>query len=120
MSLQSVVLNGALDAVAHFNPDYRPFIDWIKTNEGRIGELLPVIDVAIKQGGSAWKAVERDAPDLASAIKDFLATAHPDATPARESVSQENIVRTCFGFQRMTPDQERRWMDGTTVQVNGG
>ena len=94
------LLNGALDAIAHLNPEYSEFITWIKNHETRAANLANVIDAAIRAGGSAMAAIERDAPDLASAIKLFVSAASPEGNGKRRACTPK--------MSRVNPSVSRR------------
>lgn len=110
-SFQMSALNFMLDAVAHLNPEYAPAISWVKNHEAQAEKLTPVVEAAIRQGGSAIRAVQREAPDLYKAIVDLVDASQAPQDSAQLEKHAENAARTMFGFPRMTPDQERAWMD---------
>ena len=112
------ILNFALDTVAHLNPEYVPAINWLKSHEDEAAKVIPVIDAAIRQGGSALAAVQRDAPDLYKAIVDLVDASQAPQDSTMLHKHAENTTRMMFGFPRMTPEQEQAWMDRTTAGVN--
>lgn len=74
---------------------------------------LPVIQAAFKEGIPALHAAEQAAPELAASLRE-LARHIPNVAGLSAAAHLENVARAAFGFHPMTPEEERRWMDGAT------
>lgn len=109
--LQSSLVAGALRAVGSFHPEYAGFINTVLKYAPQIDKIGPVITAGIKEGPGALAAAEKQAPELAHAIREFVATASPATTGTVDAKHAENAAREMFGHPSMTPDEEKAWMD---------
>lgn len=122
MSIQGCLLNGAISAIETFHPELTPILSAIMKYEPELERLEPVILAAVKEGPGAFAAAEEHAPELAAAIRHFVASKpgtapSPAASAAQVATASENFTRKMFGLNLMNPDEERAWMDGTTPNV---
>lgn len=120
MSFQKMIVDGLLREVARLHPGYAPIIEFALEHEDQIEKLGPVIAAGVEEGPGAFAAAEKAAPDLAKAIRDFASSvpgtaaspAHADAAIAAHA---ENVTRQIVGLHKMSPEEEREWMDRTSA-----
>jgi ABC-type uncharacterized transport system permease subunit len=72
----------------------------------------PVVTALIKEGLPAFQAAQQAAPQLTSAIQSLAV--HIPSSSGNPEKHLENVTRRMFGLGRMSPEEERRWMDQTT------
>lgn len=101
-----------------FFPQAAPIIAIVQRALPFIAAAQPAISAAIAEGRPALQAAEAAAPQFASAVKDLFAHASANLRGALSGASDgahlENITRLLGGFHRMTPEEEKRWMDNQT------
>lgn len=110
------ILTGVLGIVSMVYPPAAPIIGIIEKAAPYIIAAKPLISAAISEGGSAFEAATKAAPQLAQAIKDLASHAFAGGIKfgSTDMGSVENIARAVFGFRQMTPEEEKRWMDRMT------
>jgi hypothetical protein len=125
MSLHGQIIDGALRALAYFHPDAAPLVSMAVKYEPQLERAAPVILAAAKEGPSAFEAAKAEAPKLAKAIEDFVASsgaAAPEvASEGAQAVSHssydkhvENVTRVLVGANEMTPAEETAWINRAT------
>jgi hypothetical protein len=104
--MSNIAMTGLLDAVGWMHPQYAPLTDWLKNHQDTLDAIAPVIAEAAKEGPGALAAAEQAAPDLAVAIKHFVA-ASPVASgnPQVTRMYAENLTRRIVGAPILTETQ---------------
>lgn len=121
MSLQLTLLNGLLNTIASFHPEYRTAIGTVIKYEPMLEKLGPVVSAGVKEGPGAVAALEESAPDLIKAIKNLVAaspvgagqkpgTPLPGPTQRAQDLHVENVARSLFGFGGMSTEEQNAWM----------
>lgn len=116
MQFNKTATDGLLKAIGFFHPEYAGLIGFLTQHEDQFVAAGPLIQAAAKEGLGAFAAAEKAAPNLAKAIKDFVAAAPKDAAPStiaasRQSVHVENVTRMIVGAPKMTPAQESDYIE---------
>lgn len=118
------LLNGVLNTIASFHPEYRVAIGTIIHNEPLIEKLGPVVAAGIKEGPGAVTAIQASAPELIKAIRSLVATGTrlagrpgdplpsplPGPTQRAVDVHVENVTRSLFGLSGMSVEEQNAWM----------
>ena len=96
-------------------PAALPLIAVAKAAVPAIIAAKPYIVKAVHDGESAFAAAQKASPQLVPLLKK-LATHVPAANSSTSSagIHLENVTRVAVGLGRMTPEQERHWMDAAT------
>lgn len=101
-------------------PGAAPIHEILAAHPDQAAALIPVLQ-NLGEAGSAISAARKAAPDLASAIDKLAVTinvrAVPNQVPQPAAVHKtaENIARSLGGLGHMTPDQEKSWMNHTSL-----
>lgn len=116
MSTVSTILTGGLSLISLLYPPAAPIIGMIEMAAPYIEIAIPLIQAGITEGPGALKAAEDASPQLAAAIKGIAAhfTSLGVSLGSTDSSHAENIARVLFGFTRMTPEEEMKWMNDMT------
>lgn len=115
------LLNGVLNTLASFHPEYKVAIGAIIHNEPLLEKLGPVVTAGIKEGPGAVAALQASAPDLVKAIKALVAASPlgsgqkpgsplPGPTQRAQDLHVENAARSLFGIGGMTVEEQNAWM----------
>ena len=121
MPIGKIAIEGLLKTVGWLHPEYSGLIGFLLNHEDELEAAGPVIQEAAKEGPNALAAAEKAAPDLAKAIKDFVA-ASPVGSPVKSiaSLHAENVTRQIVGAPKLTVRQEQEWIDRATPNPNIG
>jgi hypothetical protein len=111
MSFQLTLLNGGLNILASLYPKAAPFISTLQKYEPMIEQAAPVIKAAIAEGGSAFDAAKAAAPNLAKSLTDLVSSVGAAFTKGNGDIHLENFTRGLVGIHKMTPEEEKAWMD---------
>lgn len=125
MSFKLNLLNGLLNAVATFHPEYKTAIATVIKFEPMIEKLGPVAAAGVKEGPGVVAAIQEHAPELLKAIKDLVAAApssaghkpgaaQPGPMARAQDLQVENVARGLFGFGNMSIEEQSAWMNSTT------
>lgn len=119
MQVTKSATDGLLKAIGFFHPEYAGLIGFLTQHEDQLVAAGPLIQAAAKEGLGAFAAAQKAAPNLAKAIKDFVAAAPKEAAPSaiaasRQSVHVENVTRMIVGAPKMTPAQEVDYIERAT------
>jgi hypothetical protein len=121
MAINKQATDGMLHVLGWLHPEYAGLIGFLETHEDQLVAVGPVIQEAATEGPGALAAAEKAAPDLAKAVKDFVAAAPiGTVTPAVARAHAENITRQIVGAPKMTPEQEQNYIDRATPNPNIG
>jgi hypothetical protein len=110
----SLAADGLLDTIKWLHPEYAPLIDFVKSHEDTIIALAPVVTEAIKEGPGALAAADKAAPDLAKAIRTFVATIPGTNVPQVADYHSENIVRKLVRAPAVSDDEHATWWVNNT------
>lgn len=123
-SFKMNLLNGILNSIASFHPEYKAAIGAIIRYEPLLEKLGPVVTAGIKEGPGAVAVIQASAPELIKAIRSLVATgiglagksgdSPPGPTQRAQDVHVENVARSLFGFGGMSVEEQTRWMNSTT------
>lgn len=118
-SFERTMVDGALKAIAHLHPNVAPFINLILDHEPELERLAPVLAAAAKEGPGAFAAAEKEAPELAQAIRNLAAAVPGEAATHEDSAATvdrhaENITRHLVGLGPMDEDEEKALLDRAT------
>lgn len=119
------LLNGLLNSIASFHPEYATAIGAVIKYEPMLEKLGPVVTAGVKEGPGAVAALQHSAPELIAAVKALVAASPigagqkpgqvlPGPTQRAQDVHVENVTRSLFGFGGMTVEQQTAWMNSTT------
>lgn len=120
MQLTKTATDGLLKAIGFFHPEYAGLIGFLTQHEDQLVAAGPLIQAAAKEGPGAFAAAEKAAPNLAKAIKDFVAAspvgskAPNSAAASRQHIHVENVTRMIVGAPKMTPAQETDYIERAT------
>ena len=111
----SAATDGLLKTIAWLHPEYAPLIAFIQQHQDQIAALGPVIQAAITEGPGALAAAEKAAPDLAKAIRDFVAVSPmSSAVPKVSTIHAENVTRKIFGASPLSDTEQATWWANST------
>lgn len=103
----TALANGGLSLLEMFWPQAIPIIEIVKKATPYIGVIAPAVQAAVAEGKPAFDAAKAAAPQFTKAISDLVAHTGTPVTAAH----LENAARVMGGMHKMTPDEERAWMD---------
>jgi hypothetical protein len=115
--MSSLLVDGLLKTIAMFHPEYAPMIDFVINHEDQIEKLAPIAAAAEKEGPGAFAAAEEHAPELATAIKNFVDSIPGTAANAAEAQAtiakhREIVTRHMTGAaQAQAAESSTSWMD---------
>jgi hypothetical protein len=122
MTISQQATDGLLKTIGWLHPEYSGLIGFLQQHEAQLEAAGPVIQAAATEGPGALAAAEKAAPDLAKAIKDFVA-ASPVASggsPQVTAMHAENITRRIVGAPVLTPSQENDWLNSASGDSRTG
>ena len=111
MAIGKIATDAALRTIGWLHPEYGGLISFLQQHEDQLIAAGPVIQAAATEGPNALAAAEKAAPDLANAVKDFVAAspvASPD--PKVNSLHAETITRHIVGAPPLTREQEQKML----------
>lgn len=115
MTFSQTATDALLKVVGFLHPEYAGLIGFLTDHEDQLAAVGPIIQAAATEGPGALAAAEKAAPDLAKAIKDFVAgSPNASSDPVHASMHAENITRTIVGAPVLTPSQEQTWLARST------
>jgi len=117
------ILTGVLGLVSMAYPPAAPIIAIIEKAAPYIIAARPLIEAGIKEGGNAFEAAQKAAPQLSKAIKDLTSVMMAGGNTAfgkTPAASTENITRAVFGFRQRTIEEDNRWMNESTRAIESG
>lgn len=117
MNIASVINSPLLNLVSMFVPQAAPVIAVIQRFAPAISAAEPVIRAAVAEGKPAFEAAKQQAPQLVAAVHELfthLPFTSTDLSAASTALHFENITRGLVGIGKMTPEQEKVWMDRAT------
>lgn len=114
MNFASIINSPLLELVSMFVPQAAPVFAIIQRFAPAITAAEPVIRAAIAEGRPAFEAAKKEAPQLVSAVHELFTHLPSLGSNTNKQVGFENITRNLVGFHRMTPEEERAWMDRAT------
>ena len=121
MTISQQATDGLLKTLRFMHPEYASLIDFLLGHEAQLEAAGPVIQAAATEGPGALAAAEKAAPDLAKAIKDFIAASPvASASPQVASMHAENITRRIVGAPVLTPSQESDWLNSASGDSRTG
>jgi hypothetical protein len=120
MDFTKSATDGLLRMVGALHPEYSSLINFLLGHETELLAAVPVIQAAATEGPSALAAAEKAAPDLAAAIKKFVA-ASPAASADQKvsSLHAEKLTRQLVGAPALTVDQEHHFLSEDSRSGSG-
>jgi hypothetical protein len=120
MTISKTATDGLLNAIGWMHPEYAPLIGWLEAHEDTLMAAGPVIAEAAKEGPGALAAAEQAAPDLAAAVKKFVAVS-PIASnnPQIARMHSENVTRRIVGAPVLTESQENEFLSQDSRSGSG-
>jgi hypothetical protein len=121
--MSSMLVDGLLKTIAVLHPEYATMIDFVLEHEDQIEKLAPIADAAVKEGPGAFAAVEKAAPDLANAIKQFVdsipgTAATPAEAKAKIDQHRETVTQHLTGIAKTPETETTSWLDRPTSTGN--
>lgn len=117
-TVQSIADNPLISLIGLVVPQANSIIDIIRRYRGTIDAAQPLIDLAVKSGEPVLEKVVEAVPKFATVVASITHMAPSSigsvaGSPALGAFS-ENVARLLGGHSRMTPEQEKLWMDRMT------
>lgn len=116
-TVQSVADNPLISLIGLVVPQANSIIDIIRRFKGTIDAAQPIIDIAVKSGEPVFEKVVEALPKFATVVASITHLS-PSTLSSVASASSgafaENVARILGGHARMTPAQEKAWMDRMT------
>lgn len=114
-SIQSVADNPLIGLIGMVFPQANAVIDVIRRYRDTIDRAQPIITKAVEAGEPVFDKAVEAFPKFATAVSSIMALAPQSITDdIGAALKVENIARMLGGFGRMTPEQEKKWMDDAT------
>ncbi len=111
----SIIESPLVSIIGALVPEAAPIIAILQRFAPVVAAAEPAIAEAVTAGMPVFEAAVAAAPKFGSLIAQIM---HQLPTPFDEmpnsDVVIENVSRAIGGFGRMTPEQEKRWMDLAT------
>lgn len=115
MNISSIINSPLLNLVSMFVPQAAPIISVIQRFAPAITAAEPVIRAAVAEGKPAFEAAKQQAPQLVAAVHElFTHLPNLAAAGATPGAVFENVTRGLVGIHKMTPEEEKAWMDRAT------
>lgn len=124
-------INGTIDTAQHIAshpmsrllglvfPQANTIIDFVERYGPVIDAAQPIIAKSVEAAEPVYEAVVKQLPKFSSLVADVIQKL-PDSdlgnalSDMSAPVLVENLTRAIGGFGRMTPEEEKRWMDAAT------
>lgn len=112
----SLLVDGLLKTISFLHPEYAPMIDFVLNHEDQIEKLAPIAAAAAKEGPGAFAAAEEHAPELATAIRNFVdsipgTAANADEAQATIAKHREIVTRHISGAAQADAAGTASWVD---------
>jgi hypothetical protein len=120
MTISKQATDALLKAIGWMHPEYSGLIGFLTTHEDQLVAAAPIIQAAATEGPGALAAAEKAAPELAAAIRGFVAaTPISPADPKVSSLHAEKLTRQIVGAPALTPNQEREFLSEDSRSGSG-
>jgi hypothetical protein len=120
MDFTKSATDGLLRVVGALHPEYAPLIRFLTDHESQLLAAAPLIQIAATEGPGAFAAAEKAAPELAAAIKKFIAASPISDGPTAQKMHTERLTRQIVGAPALSPDQERKWLNPISDDSRSG
>lgn len=117
MDIGAVLSSPLLGLISFAVPQAAPIISILQRFAPAISAGANLVQAAVKDGIPAFEAAKAQAPDLVKAAQQVFAQVKlhlPGDISLSPDLHLENITRMMVGMHRMTPDEEKVWMDRAT------
>lgn len=109
----------AFDLARKAFPKAATAITFLEKSLPYLAKARPLVEAAIEEGPKAFAAAKAAAPELGQAIENLTKNLFNTNTPERGQL--EIVTKKLLTPHRMTPEEERHWMDSfTSNQQYGG
>lgn len=110
------IASGVLSVVSIFYPQAAPIVGILQKVLPHTAEIGAAVKIAVDSGQSAFKKIQEEAPELSEMVRDLVKRASQALShdPEASEVREENLARMIFGYDRMTPEEELKWMNDMT------
>jgi hypothetical protein len=120
MTISKQATDALLMTIGWLHPEYGGLIGFLTEHEDQLVTAAPIIQAAATEGPSALAAAEKAAPDLAAAIKKFVAASPAaSADPKVSSLQAEKLTRHIVGAPPLTVDQEHHFLSEDSRSGSG-
>jgi len=120
MTISQQATDGLLKALKFMHPEYGGLIDFLTGHETELMAAGPLIQAAATEGPGAFAAAEKAAPELAAAIRGFVAaTPAASSNPKATSLHAEKLTRQIVGAPPLTPEGERQFLSQDSRSGSG-
>lgn len=114
-TIQAAADNPMIGLIGLIFPQANAAIDVLRRYQSTIDAAQPIIKQAVEAGEPVFEKVVQQLPKFATVASSLMAFVPQSLhNEIGAGIKVENIARALGGFGRMTPEQERRWMDLAT------
>ena len=114
-TVQSIADNPLIGLIGLILPQANSIIDLIRRNKGTIDAAQPIIAAAVDAGEPVFEAAVAALPKFGTVVSSIMALAPAHlGNEIGAALKVENVARVLGGVGKMTPEQEKRWMDLAT------
>jgi hypothetical protein len=120
MDFTKSATDGLLRVIGAMHPEYSGLIHFLLGHESQLIAAAPIIQAAATEGPGALAAAEKAAPELAAAIRGFVAASPAtSANPKATSLHAEKLTRQIVGAAPLTPEGERQFLSQDSRSGSG-
>ncbi len=114
MNIAAILGSPLIGLISMFAPQAAPIITILQRFAPAIGAGADLVQAAVKEGLPAFEAAKAQAPELAAAAEKLFEQFKANLPAGLADLHLENITRMLAGVHRMTPEEEKVWMDRAT------
>jgi hypothetical protein len=120
MDFTKSATDGLLRVIGALHPEYSGLIGFLTDHETQLIAAGPLIQIAAKEGPGAFAAAEKEAPELAAAVRKFVAASPAvSSDPKTANLHAEKLTRQIVGAAPLTPNQERQFLSQDSRSGSG-